>query len=59
MEIKTCPTCGSRRIKQVTQDVACDFAGQSYTARDITFYPGKFMIHRGDAENAEENKEEK
>lgn len=38
MQIKTCPTCGSRRIKQVTEDVPCDFGGHAYISKDITFY---------------------
>ncbi len=37
-QIKTCPTCGSDKIKRVTRDLARTFKGQSYTVPMVEFY---------------------
>ncbi len=36
--IKTCPTCGSEKIKQVVRDVVRNYKGQSYTVPAVEFY---------------------
>ena len=35
--IAVCPTCGSKKIRRVTRDVACNFMGKPYVARRVTF----------------------
>jgi YgiT-type zinc finger domain-containing protein len=37
-EIKTCPTCGSDKIKKVQRDLVREFQGQSYTVPSLEFY---------------------
>ncbi|MCI5148972.1 MAG: YgiT-type zinc finger protein [Candidatus Electrothrix sp. MAN1_4] len=36
--IKSCPSCGSDRIKQVTQDLVRRYKSQKYTVPAVTFY---------------------
>jgi len=38
LNIKTCPTCGARKVRAVTRDVKCNFKGQVYTAPQIQFH---------------------
>jgi len=38
LQIKTCPTCGSHRIKRVTRDVTRLHRGQTYTVPSLEFY---------------------
>jgi hypothetical protein len=33
LQIKRCPTCGSKKIKLVCKDITHTFKGQTYTAR--------------------------
>jgi YgiT-type zinc finger domain-containing protein len=37
-DIKTCPTCSSRRIRRVREDVSGEWMGRRFVARDIEFY---------------------
>ena len=38
MEIKICPSCGSRRIVKLRRDWAGDFEGKRYVVRDFEYY---------------------
>ena len=38
LKIKTCPTCGSDKIKRVTRDLPRQFKGQSYIVPMVEFY---------------------
>ena len=38
LQIKTCPTCGSNKIKQVVRDVVRKYKDQSYTVPAVEFY---------------------
>lgn len=38
LQIKSCPTCGSKRIKLVCKDITRTFKGQTYTAPSIEYY---------------------
>jgi YgiT-type zinc finger domain-containing protein len=38
MEIKTCPSCGSRRIEKLCRDWRGDFQGKRYVVRDLEYY---------------------
>jgi YgiT-type zinc finger domain-containing protein len=38
LHIKTCPTCGSDRIKRVVRDVTRKYKGQTYTVPKVGFY---------------------
>jgi YgiT-type zinc finger domain-containing protein len=37
-QIKMCPTCGSKKIRRVTRDVARIYKGQTYTVPRVEFY---------------------
>ena len=36
--IKTCPTCGSKKIKLVVNDIIRKFEGQTYTVPAVEYY---------------------
>lgn len=36
--IKSCPTCGSRRIRRVRRDVSGTWMGQPFIAKSIEFH---------------------
>jgi YgiT-type zinc finger domain-containing protein len=36
--IKTCPTCGSDKIKRVVRDVTRKYKNQTYTVPKVAFY---------------------
>ena len=38
IDIKTCPTCGSRRIKRVRRTVTRQARGKRYTVPQLTFH---------------------
>ena len=38
LQIKTCPSCGSDRIEQITQDIVRRYKGQEYTVPAVTFH---------------------
>ena len=38
LEIKTCPTCGSKKIERVCKDLTREFKGQTYTVPALEFY---------------------
>jgi len=38
LQIKTCSTCGSDKIKRVTHDLTRQHKGQSYTVPMVEFY---------------------
>ncbi len=38
IEIKTCPTCGSKRIRKVRRTVTRTVCGQTYTVPNLRFY---------------------
>ena len=38
LQIKTCPTCGSDKIKRVVRDVTRKYKGQTYTVPKVEFY---------------------
>ncbi len=38
LQIKTCPTCGSDKIKRVTRDLTHTHKGQSYAVPMVEFY---------------------
>ena len=38
MEIKICPSCGSRRIAKLCRDWDGDFEGKRYVVRDLEYY---------------------
>jgi YgiT-type zinc finger domain-containing protein len=38
LQIKTCPTCGSNKIKRVVRDVTRKHKGQTYTVPKVGFY---------------------
>ncbi len=38
LNINTCPTCGSKKIKRVTRNLTCNFAGHSYVVPDLEFH---------------------
>ena len=38
LQIKTCPTCGSNKIKRVVRDVTRKYKGQTYTVPKVEFY---------------------
>jgi YgiT-type zinc finger domain-containing protein len=38
LQIKRCPTCGSKRIKQVVRDLTRKYKGQTYTVPSVEFY---------------------
>jgi YgiT-type zinc finger domain-containing protein len=37
IRVTTCPTCGSKKIRRVTRNVACNYLGKPYVARSVTF----------------------
>ena len=37
-QIKTCPTCGSKRIQRVVRDVTRQYEGQPYVVPAVEFY---------------------
>lgn len=37
-QIKTCPTCGSNRIRRVVHDVSRQYEGQTYIVPAVEFY---------------------
>ena len=37
-EIKSCPSCGSARIKRVRRDWTAEFRNRSYTVPNLEFY---------------------
>jgi len=37
-QIKTCPTCGSDKIRRVVRDITRKYKGQSYTVPKVGFY---------------------
>jgi len=38
LTIKTCPTCGSAKIKKVNKDWKGEYHGRSYSVRSLCFY---------------------
>ena len=38
LQIKTCPTCGSDKIKRVTRDLTRNHKGKPYTVPMVEFY---------------------
>ena len=38
LHIKTCPTCGSDKIKRVVRDVTRKYKGQTYIVPKVGFY---------------------
>jgi YgiT-type zinc finger domain-containing protein len=38
LHIKTCPTCGSDKIKRVVRDVTRKYKGQAYIVPKVGFY---------------------
>jgi YgiT-type zinc finger domain-containing protein len=38
LQIKTCPTCGSDRIRWVVRDVTRNYKEQTYTIPSVEFY---------------------
>ncbi len=38
MTITRCPTCGSRRIRQVRRDLTGEFEGRPYTVPGLEFF---------------------
>ena len=38
LQIKTCPTCGSEKIRRVVRDITRKYKGQSYTVPKVSFY---------------------
>ena len=38
LQIKTCQTCGSNKIKRVVRDVTRKYKGQTYTVPKVEFY---------------------
>ncbi|MEW6405979.1 MAG: YgiT-type zinc finger protein [Chloroflexota bacterium] len=38
LQIKTCPTCGSDKIKRVVRDVTRKYKGQTYTVPKVELY---------------------
>ncbi len=38
LEIRTCPTCGSNKIKKVRRNWSGEFQGQCYTVPSLEFY---------------------
>ena len=38
LQIKTCPTCGSEKIRRVVRDITRKYKGQSYTVPKVGFY---------------------
>jgi len=37
-QIKTCPTCGSEKIKRVVRDTTRNYKGQMYTVPKLVYY---------------------
>ncbi len=37
-QIKTCPTCGSDKIKRVVRDITRQYKGKTYTVPKVGFY---------------------
>jgi YgiT-type zinc finger domain-containing protein len=38
LHIKTCPTCGSKRIRVVRKDYHGRYKGKAYVARDVEYH---------------------
>ena len=38
LNITTCPSCGSKRIKRVRRDATRNFKGKEYTVPDLEYY---------------------
>ena len=38
LDIRTCPTCGSKRIRVVRRSVARKFRGRTYQVPDVEFH---------------------
>ena len=38
LQIKTCPTCGSDRIRHVVRDLTRTYRDQTYTVPNVEFY---------------------
>jgi YgiT-type zinc finger domain-containing protein len=38
ISVKTCPSCGSRRIKKVKRDLTREFEGHTYVVPDLEFH---------------------
>ena len=38
LHIKTCPTCGSDKIKRVVRDIHREYKGRTYTVPKVGFY---------------------
>lgn len=38
LNITTCPSCGSKRIKRVRRDATRNFKGEEYTVPDLEYY---------------------
>ncbi len=38
LHIKTCPTCGSDKIKRVVRDITRQYKGKTYTVPKVGFY---------------------
>ncbi|MCC7189301.1 MAG: type II toxin-antitoxin system MqsA family antitoxin [Anaerolineales bacterium] len=38
LQIKTCPTCGSDRIKRVVRDISRKYKGAAYIVPKVEFY---------------------
>jgi YgiT-type zinc finger domain-containing protein len=37
-KLTSCPTCGSKKIKQVRRNLVRNFRGQAYTVPDLEFH---------------------
>jgi YgiT-type zinc finger domain-containing protein len=38
LQIKTCPTCGSSKIRRVVRNITRKYKGQTYTVPKVSFY---------------------
>lgn len=38
LQIKTCPTCGSEKIRRVVRDLVRSYKGQAYVVPRVEFY---------------------
>ena len=38
LQIKTCPTCGSEKIRRVVRDITRKYKGQTYIVPKVGFY---------------------
>ena len=38
LQIKTCPTCGSSKIRRVVRNITRKYKGQTYTVPKVSYY---------------------